>query len=51
MWRGGGELSLGNTFYLVPAFPESQIHFIIVHVLNITWMFSQRVEKVKVTDI
>lgn len=32
MLSGGGESGLGNTFDSVPAFPESGLHKIIVHV-------------------
>ena len=38
MWSGGGESGLGNMFNSGPAFPESGIHQVIVHVLNITWV-------------
>lgn len=45
MWSGGGESGLGNMFDSVPAFPESGLNLIIVHVLNITLMFCQKKEK------
>lgn len=37
-----GESRLGNMFDSVSAFPESGLHYIIVHVLNITWIFGQK---------
>lgn len=45
MWSGGGELGLGNMFDSVAAFLESGLHLIIVHILNITWIFDQKREK------
>lgn len=48
MWSGGGELGLGNMFDSVPAFRESGLHLIIVHVLNIKWMFGQKRKKEQV---
>lgn len=51
MRSGGGDLGQGNTFDSVPAFPESGLHYIIVHVLNITCMFGQKRVKEQVTVV
>lgn len=48
MCSGGGELGLGNMFDSIPAFPESGLQLIIVHVLNKTLMFFHKREKEQV---